>query len=474
MQLDSLRDIRQFDYHFHWEKDEWYPEGGFREMGTRVRCPLELLCQDYAGALICGDPDFPVKPQWKFIGLAIEDEAAAWEIARPFVERQQTHPYLQASLRGFEILHGIPADEFVDSYWELSRRVRSAYRNGILGWLPAAYEKAHISRCLNIWTTRYATDHYDRLSDADQERERDLLPATFRFDYFLVLLFRYRQSGDIAKWVLEAIQDVTGEGAAPLSEPYRGPERYVAGVEERLAGWSFDDFLRYMDSIFDFFESRGVRNLKSACCYKRSLEFHRREEGDARAAFRSLMGKVVQAGEDPQQYEPQLRVFEDYVFFRAIELARQRGWQTIQVHTGHHNRKEKEEGRPIHLAELIECFPDVNFVLLHGGKEFYEDEVKLAAQFPNVILDFTWLPILSPELASKAMARFLGEYPYRTAAGLDMANIEGSAGMSAVMREALDEVLSALVHEGKMSEEDAPKVARSVLCDLPQRLFGSR
>ena len=27
-----LRDIQQFDYHFHWEKDEWYPTGGFRQM----------------------------------------------------------------------------------------------------------------------------------------------------------------------------------------------------------------------------------------------------------------------------------------------------------------------------------------------------------------------------------------------------------------------------------------------------------
>ena len=394
--LECLNSIRQFDFHFHWEKDEWYPEGGFRQMGKRVRCPLELLCQDYAGALICNDPDFPVKPQWAFIGRVLEDERSAWEMARPFVEKHLTHPYVQASLRGFEILHGIPVEDFAGSYWELSERVRRAYFNGILGWLAEAYDKARISRCTNIWTTRYATDHFDRLSDEDQERELEWLPATFRFDFFLVLLFRYRQSGDIAKWVLEAMQDVAGEGVEPPSEPYRNPERFIAPIEERLSAWTFDDYLAFADATMEFFGSRGVRNLKSACCYKRTLEFHRREEREARAAFEVLKEGIVESGAPSAEYEDELRAFEDFAFFRSIELARRRGWRTVQIHTGHCNRKEQEEARPMHLAELIESFPDVSFVLLHGGKQFYADEIALAERFPNVVLDFTWLPLLAP------------------------------------------------------------------------------
>ena len=71
------------------------------------------------------------------------------------------------------------------------------------------------------------------------------------------------------------------------------------------------------------------------------------------------------------------------------------------------------------------------------------------------------------------MKSFLETHPYRTTTGLDMANIEGSAGMSAVVREALHEVLSDLIDEGKMSQEAALSVARSVLAELPERSFGS-
>lgn len=45
--------------------------------------------------------------------------------------------------------------------------------------------------------------------------------------------------------------------------------------------------------------------------------------------------------------------------------------------------------------------------------------------------------------------------------------------MSAVVREALHEVLSDLIDEGKMSQEAALSVARSVLAELPERSFGS-
>jgi len=465
-----LDDIRQFDYHWHWEKDEWYPEGGFLEAGSRERCPLELFAHDYAGTVLVQDADFPYANQWDWVGAILADEAAAWDQAQPFVEKHFDHVYIQTLLRGFELLHGVAPGEFVRDYAELSRRVRAAYAKGLLAWLPTAYERGRLLRSVNIWTTRYATHHFDRQSKADQQRELDLMPPTFRFDYFLVLLFRLRQR-DVAKWTLEALQDVAGEQVEPPRDPLHQGERYAEQARQRLAGWSFDDYLRYMDNIFEFFASRGARNLKSACCYKRSMAFHERSEADARRAFGRLVDRVIEAGEPAEDHAEDLAAFEDFAFFRAVQLARQRGWTFVQIHTGHTWRNE-QEARPILLDELIGHFPDVTFAPLHGGKRFYEDVVELANRHENVVLDFTWLPIVAPELGAAAVRRFLETHPYRTAAGLDMANVEGSAGMSDRLRDLLADLLGERVAAGEMDADTAVGIARSVLHDVPRRAFG--
>ena len=56
--------------------------------------------------------------------------------------------------------------------------------------------------------------------------------------------------------------------------------------------------------------------------------------------------------------------------------------------------------------------------------------------------------------------------------GLDMANVEGSAGMSDGLRDFLADVLTELADDGKIDPADAGPIAESVLSGLPRKLFG--
>ena len=76
-------------------------------------------------------------------------------------------------------------------------------------------------------------------------------------------------------------------------------------------------------------------------------------------------------------------------------------------------------GRPKLLEEVIRAEPDVNFIMVHGGKNYYKDVVELCRSYDNVTADFSWIPVLDPELGERMAYEFIREVPSRTtAAGL--------------------------------------------------------
>ena len=469
----TLREIKYCDFHFHWEKDEWYPKGSFRNTGKAIRNPLELILQDYGGDVLIACEGFPFKVKWEFIGECISNEEKAYKIARPFLKKVSNNSKFYATLKGFKILYKIEDLDLSEprDYWELSKRVKKAYRNGILEWLSDAYEKANIFKCINIWTTRYAREHFDSLSKKEKEKEQELLPATFRFDYFLVLPLRYQQNSAVAKWFWEAVQDVNDMPLTILDVPWRDGHRYVKDITRYLKSITFDDYLKFIDNVFSFFSERGTHQLKSACCLARGLDFQERTEKEARKVFRKIQLDFIGKGGEIDLFEEDIKVFEDFVFYRCLRLAKRFGWNTIQIHTGHRG-KNSELGRPKLLEEVIRKNADINFILLHGGKYHYRDVLCLCRKYKNVIADFTWIPILEPQLAEKMVREFIREFPYRTVAGLDMANVEGCAGMADINRNILAEALAQLLEEGKIdSLAEAIRIGKSVMFEKPKELF---
>ena len=467
--MSFLQDVKYNDYHFHWEKDEKYPDGSFRNIGAAMRNPMELIFQDYGAGDFLACPDFEHKNQWEFIKICVNDEDHAYELARPFFNRLSDAPKLQATLKGFSILYDMPELDLSkpEIYYELSGKVKKAYSSGLLDWLPEAYRKSGINKCQNICNTRYVSEHFDNLSTAKRELEHKLLPATFRFDFILVLPTRYQQLEPVSKWFEEALEDV---GCIPSMSHKKTAYSTINRISKYLKTISFDDYLDYVNKVFDFFESHGIKQLKSACCYVRSLHFQERSEKDARLAFNRLKTDYFGTGKSSKEFEESIKIFEDFMFFKCLDIAVGHDWHTLQIHTGH--CANESQGRPALLEELICKNPHINFILLHGGKSNYREVIELCGKYSNVYQDFTWIPILEPELATNMVYEFIKAFPYKTMAGLDMANIEGSAGMAEINRELIAQTLSRLISEGKIASlEEATKIGTNIIAGCAEKLF---
>ena len=472
---EALRSVEYCDYHFHWDKDQWYPHGSFCNIGKAVRSPLELLFQGYAGSAFVQVPGFPFSTAWELIGQCLADEKKAYEIVQPFMSDIYGDPSLPPMVKGFQILYDMPDLNLSRPihYWELSRRVRKAYQQGFLDRLSEAYGKASLRKSINIWTSRYAREHFDQLSEAQKEQELELTCPTFWFDYSLVLPFRYRQDIAIAKWFWELVQDINGLPATLVDQPWRN-NPYAQDIARHLRSITFDDYLNFVDDAFVYFSKRGVQHLKSAGGHIRTLEFLERSEKDARRAFVQLQSDFLDRPAHGNDFDEELRVFEDYVFYRCLRRAKEYGWTTIQIHTGY-GTQSAEYGRPSLLEEAVRKNPQMNFIMLHGGKHFHSDVVSLCDTYGNVVADFTGIPVLDPELARKMVRRFITRHPYRTAAALNMTNVEGSAGMAQINRRLIAETLGDLYHRGTVgSIDEAVRVGRSIIFDLPRKLFAGR
>lgn len=470
----ALCEIDYCDYHYHWEKDENYPWGSYRDTGTRTRTPLELMCQcNVAGRFIACEGS-PVKKRWEFTALCATDEEQAYEIARPLIPQVSNAGKFEAAWRGFKILYDMPDLDLANPthYWELSSRVKRAYANGLLDWLPEAYAKSRLNRCVNIQNTRYAREHYDALSDKDKERERDLLPGTLRFDTALVLVMRYQHESTTAKWFWEAVQDVNGMPVETHENNSEAAKAYVGRITDFLKSISLDDYMSFVEKVFAFVAERGCHQLKGVSGYNRALDYHKREEKEARAALEKLQSEFIGQGKPIDDFKEEITTFEDFIVYQCLEMAKRQGWHTVQIHTGHRGGDNEELARPKLLEELICANPDMNFIMIHGGKFDYRDVVELCRDYENVSADYSWIPALDMDLGAKMAYEFIKEMPFRTAAGLDMANIEGCAGMADISRELTADTLARLVEERHVDSVDkALEIGRSILSTKPKELF---
>jgi len=74
----------------------------------------------------------------------------------------------------------------------------------------------------------------------------------------------------------------------------------------------------------------------------------------------------------------------------------------VQIHTG---LAKLQGSDPLLLDNVISGYPDVRFVLFHGGFPWIYNTVTLAHNYANVIIDFNWLPLfLLPPLKMHYMS----------------------------------------------------------------------
>jgi predicted TIM-barrel fold metal-dependent hydrolase len=228
-----------------------------------------------------------------------------------------------------------------------------------------------------------------------------------------------------------------------------------------------DDLTDLVDAVFQRYASAGGKAVKVAMAYSRSLQFR----GASRAEAGYQLGRVL-AGAFGPNTEKVSDFMLHYCIGRAIHYD-----LPIQIHTGMQDGNGTwtwlERARPTHLTNLFIWYPEARFVVLHAGFPFTGEAGVLAKTFPNVYLDFAWVPLLSPTGATDALSQWLEMVPgNKIMWGGDVHTVEELYGAVLALKDVLRTVLARKVEDGYLTVDHAAALARAIMADNAARLFG--
>lgn len=102
--------------------------------------------------------------------------------------------------------------------------------------------------------------------------------------------------------------------------------------------------------------------------------------------------------------------------------------------------------------------------MLHGGYPFCREAGVVAKKFPNVYLDFSWLPQIGYAAAKQAAREWFDLVPMNKMTwGGDCRHVENSYSAVLLFRRLMYEVLSEKIKENYLSEEIAGQMVERIM-----------
>ncbi len=259
---------------------------------------------------------------------------------------------------------------------------------------------------------------------------------------------------------------------APQSaEDVRGLEELTGVPVRGLAGLK-----RALEESFAQSLAAGMVTVKSTLAYNREIRYAEVPERAAATALQSLLDapQGPPAGFRSRVQRP-FRALEDHMFHHLLGLASDSGLP-VQVHTGLHagNGNFVENSRPTHLTNLFFLYPQLQFDLFHMGYPYQGEAAAIAKMFPNVHVDLCWAHVISPSASRRALHEFLDTVPANKifAFGGDYRYPELTYAHARIARRNVARVLAEMVAEGSCTEDESLELARMLLHDNPDALFG--
>ena len=228
---------------------------------------------------------------------------------------------------------------------------------------------------------------------------------------------------------------------------------------------NLDDYLNALDENIDMWRGYHVVGIKVALAYTTGLSFGDPSYPEAKKAFSRK--------EDMSTDE--VKQVQDFAF-RHILLAAKRNGFPVVIHTGFQiwGHADLRQSNPILLHNILtdERYKDIAFILLHGGQPYIGETTYLAGMFPEVFIDFTWLPWLSRTRFRMALGEWLEMVPHnRFCWGSDSTTPEDIVGIDMVVREEIASVLQDHVQRRMLDRKAALRFIDNAYYDTPKKLF---
>jgi predicted TIM-barrel fold metal-dependent hydrolase len=360
----------------------------------------------------------------------------------PYWERIRATGTGGATLESFRDLYGFDGD-FGDrkKVAELVKKIAAAYKGGEQNRWTEVFRKVNVELAMKNVELTYFTDYLPSQPPRDAAIERKLIRAIPRIDSYLFGPFRLEGSR-MLELSLPGMNDALAATIAALRAKTRTLPEYL-------------DMIR---AAFRAYKRHGAVAVKMTIAYLRDLTFEDAPKAAAEKVFRNRAHVRDLAAARP---------FQAYVLRFILDRCAEHDLP-IQIHTGLQagNDSNMPECNPITLTNLFrdERFRRVRFVLLHGGYPYTGEMGVLARSFPNVYLDFAWLPLLSPAMCARCLEEWLEFVPSsKLMHGADVHTAEDMYVVTRRARRIIAEVLGRMVDAGRVKAADALAIARRIL-----------
>ncbi len=235
---------------------------------------------------------------------------------------------------------------------------------------------------------------------------------------------------------------------------------------------------RAIERSFEQSLAAGMVTVKSTLAYNREIHYAEVPASAAEAGFADLIKdrRMIPQGFRARTERP-YRELEDHMFHHLIGLADANDIP-VQIHTGLHagNGNFIENSKPTHLTNLFFLYPQVKFDLFHVSYPYQGEASAIAKVFPNVSIDFCWTHIISGSAARGTLHEMLEMLPANKIFGFggDYRFPELTYAHAKIARANVAKVLSEKVEANFCNDTEALELARMLLHDNPDQMFGWR
>ena len=277
---------------------------------------------------------------------------------------------------------------------------------------------------------------------------------------------------------------LSNEAAKRSNQDYRGfypgeerlLKRYLADLKISALPSTLDEYLKtVVSATLEKQKREGAVAVKFEAAYLRKLDF----DDAAEAPARTVYAKYVKGGEPPPA---DYKTLQDFLF---RYVAREAGRLSLAVHihcisgAGAYYRQSGSDPLLLESAFNDPTLRKTNFVVVHGGYPFTKQMGSLLSK-PNVYADLSAQTFFTyPRELSEILRNWLETYPDKVLFGTDAFSFGPAVDWSEVAwlsntsaRQALALALTGMMNDGEITRERAIELARMVLRENANRLYG--
>lgn len=338
-----------------------------------------------------------------------------WEDVMPAFLNVQFTSYFKSMMVGLERLYGINPTTDLEKWRQLEKIVTQAYQ-----------DQTHFESGLKEAGIRFVLrDPY--FAVADPQDWSDRVSSVFRVDDFI--------------------------GSPWYNDPHKGNTAADIANTWNMEINTLDDMVSVLEHGFARYMENESKAVKTATAYRREIHFNPITRTEAERAFRELKKDF-----DPQMH----RALGNFMIREVIKLCIE--WdKPLQIHTGM-NYGALDKANPVKAVNLFQEFPEVDFVLFHGGYPYTEAAALLAKTFPNVYLDLVWMPQLSRGMTVEMIGRWIDLVPVNKIMwGGDVWTIEECVGSAHYFKDVLASGLYKKYTHKQLNGMDCIEIANNIM-----------